>query len=215
MDTVEANEMLGFPADLRDYGIGVQVLLDLGIKSMRLMTNNPKKIIGLQGYGLSVTQQVPITVKAEVTIKALVRYGAVVDPNDVSPAFVVTPGIGMGLDVRGGVGIQEFVTIYAGVRADITIVELTFPITWALKAEDLSDANQRRIADLYAVKFKRDVALELRFLKMALGIFLEMGIGPFTHEWNWDLLGFDGIRLRWTLKSDTLSSTKVDFQWQP
>ncbi|MGD2151970.1 MAG: hypothetical protein PVG79_01805, partial [Gemmatimonadales bacterium] len=53
---------LGFPADLRDYGIGVQVLLDLGIKSMRLMTNNPKKIIGLQGYGLSVTEQVPITV---------------------------------------------------------------------------------------------------------------------------------------------------------
>ncbi len=63
VDTVEANEMLGFPADLRDYGIGVQVLLDLGIKSMRLMTNNPKKIIGLQGYGLSVTEQVPITVK--------------------------------------------------------------------------------------------------------------------------------------------------------
>jgi 3,4-dihydroxy 2-butanone 4-phosphate synthase/GTP cyclohydrolase II len=62
MDTVEANEVLGFPADLRDYGIGVQVLLDLGIKSMRLMTNNPKKIIGLQGYGLSVTEQVPITV---------------------------------------------------------------------------------------------------------------------------------------------------------
>jgi 3,4-dihydroxy 2-butanone 4-phosphate synthase/GTP cyclohydrolase II len=61
-DTVEANELLGFPADLRDYGIGVQVLLDLGIKSMRLMTNNPKKIIGLQGYGLSVTEQVPITV---------------------------------------------------------------------------------------------------------------------------------------------------------
>ncbi len=63
MDTVEANEVLGFPADLRDYGIGVQVLLDLGIKSMRLMTNNPKKIIGLEGYGLSVTEQVPVTVR--------------------------------------------------------------------------------------------------------------------------------------------------------
>jgi 3,4-dihydroxy 2-butanone 4-phosphate synthase/GTP cyclohydrolase II len=62
LDTVEANEALGFPADLRDYGIGVQVLLDLGIKSMRLMTNNPKKIVGLQGYGLSVTEQVPVVV---------------------------------------------------------------------------------------------------------------------------------------------------------
>ncbi len=63
LDTVEANEALGFAPDLRDYGIGVQVLLDLGLKSMRLMTNNPKKIVGLQGYGLSVTQQVPIVVK--------------------------------------------------------------------------------------------------------------------------------------------------------
>ncbi len=63
MDTVEANEGLGFAPDLRDYGIGAQILLDLGLKSMRLMTNNPKKIIGLQAYGLSVSEQVPLTVK--------------------------------------------------------------------------------------------------------------------------------------------------------
>ncbi len=61
-DTVEANELLGFPADLRDYGIGAQVLVDLGLKSIRLMTNNPKKIIGLQGYGLTVIEQVPLAV---------------------------------------------------------------------------------------------------------------------------------------------------------
>lgn len=62
MDTVQANEYLGFPADLRDYGIGVQILLDLRVKSMRLMTNNPKKVLGLQRYGLKVTEQVPIAV---------------------------------------------------------------------------------------------------------------------------------------------------------
>ncbi len=64
MDTVEANTSLGFKADLRDYGIGAQILVDLGIRKMRLMTNNPKKIIGLEGYGLDVTEHVSIELDA-------------------------------------------------------------------------------------------------------------------------------------------------------
>jgi 3,4-dihydroxy 2-butanone 4-phosphate synthase/GTP cyclohydrolase II len=64
-DTIEANEKLGYPADMREYGVGAQILHDLGVRQMRLLTNNPKKLAGLKGYGLEIVEQLPIAVEPQ------------------------------------------------------------------------------------------------------------------------------------------------------
>jgi 3,4-dihydroxy 2-butanone 4-phosphate synthase/GTP cyclohydrolase II len=85
LDTVEANERLGFKADLRDYGIGAQIICDLGVKKMRLMTNNPKKVVGLEGYGLEVTERVPLEV----------------NPNSINKEYLETKKTKMGHLING------------------------------------------------------------------------------------------------------------------
>lgn len=80
LDTVEANEKLGFRADLRDYGIGAQILRDLGVRKMRLMTNNPKKVVGLHGYGLDIVERVPLEM----------------DPNEINARYLRTKRDKMG-----------------------------------------------------------------------------------------------------------------------
>ncbi len=79
-DTVEANIKLGFKPDLRNYGIGAQILVDLGVRKIKLMTNNPKKIVGLEGYGLEIIDRVPIEV----------------DPNDINRCYLETKKVKMG-----------------------------------------------------------------------------------------------------------------------
>ncbi|HUG39108.1 MAG TPA: bifunctional 3,4-dihydroxy-2-butanone-4-phosphate synthase/GTP cyclohydrolase II, partial [Longimicrobiales bacterium] len=94
-DTVEANEALGFKPDLRDYGIGAQILLDLGLSSIRILTNNPRKIVGLEGYGLRITGREPIHVEPNVYNRAYLdakrtKLGHILPP-DLEPALGDSP----------------------------------------------------------------------------------------------------------------------------
>ena len=72
-DTVEANHALGFRADLRHYGIGAQILVDLGVKNLKILTNNPKKIVGIEGYGLKVVERLPLEVPATDANRSYLR----------------------------------------------------------------------------------------------------------------------------------------------
>ena len=89
-DTVEANQKLGFKADLRDYGIGAQILVDLGVRQIRLLTNNPRKVVGLEAYGLAIVERVPIVVPpnaVNMDYLAVKRHklGHLLDPEPVAP----------------------------------------------------------------------------------------------------------------------------------
>ena len=72
-DTVEANELLGFPADLRHYGVGAQILADIGLKEIKLMTNNPKKVVGLDSYGIKIVETIPISVEPNIINEAYLK----------------------------------------------------------------------------------------------------------------------------------------------
>jgi 3,4-dihydroxy 2-butanone 4-phosphate synthase / GTP cyclohydrolase II len=76
LDTVDANLKLGLPADLRDYGIGAQILVDLGVRTMRLLTNNPDKRAGLEGYGLSIDERIPLLTEPTDQNRAYLRTKA-------------------------------------------------------------------------------------------------------------------------------------------
>jgi 3,4-dihydroxy 2-butanone 4-phosphate synthase/GTP cyclohydrolase II len=96
LDTVEANQRLGFGADLRHYGIGAQILYDLGVRQMRLLTNNPKKVVGVDGYGLRIVERVPIQVPANKNNRRYLRtkkekLGHILDEMEHGPSGGVNP----------------------------------------------------------------------------------------------------------------------------
>jgi 3,4-dihydroxy 2-butanone 4-phosphate synthase/GTP cyclohydrolase II len=138
LDTVEANERLGFPADLRDYGMGAQMLNDLGIKQIRLITNNPRKIAGLKGYGLEVVERVPLLIEANDYNSAYLATKAEKLGHLLLQTFLIT----LALQWQGGLHTvsqrhEKLEKLRSWLRLHpFTLQEETRPVAVALLGED-------------------------------------------------------------------------------
>ena len=124
LDTVEANEKLGFPADLRNYGVGAQILTDLGIKKLKLLTNNPRKIAGLGGYGIEVIERVPLVIcpndnNAEYLSVKKTKLGHMIDDNsnssNIDPFISIDDGVGDLIEIASIRGKKQNKKIKLGI----------------------------------------------------------------------------------------------------
>ena len=151
-DTVDANLKLGLPADARDYGIGAQILVDLGVRSMRLLTNNPAKRVGLDGYGLHIIERVPLPVRANAeNIRYLMtkrdRMGHDLIGLDDYDESVHLPRRIRGSSMSGGAGVPDMPALDAsGVRLAIVAS------TWHTEICDSLLAGACKVADTWGVK---------------------------------------------------------------
>ncbi|MBT9556692.1 MAG: hypothetical protein IV100_11720 [Myxococcales bacterium] len=159
---------------------------------------------------------VPITVEIGVTIDVCFGYGVTIDPDTMEAGFQIQPSLGVGLEVKGGVGggLGPLFEVFAGVRASITIVEIAFPIKWAFQMKKiLEDAVGEAIQNMYEITFSRTVSAELTVLKVKLGVFAEMAVAVFLKlEWEFPIFSLPGLKFAWELSSSELDRKKIDLQ---
>ncbi len=158
---------------------------------------------------------VPFKVEAQLSPEASVGFGAELDKDTLEPAAVVTPAVGLAVEIKGGIGGSVGpLEIFAGIKAAITIIELAFPVKFAIGFKQAMDvATNAPVTDMWVVQklIKNDI--EVTFLKLALGLFFDVGIGPFTVSFEYEFFEYEGIRLVWALAEGFASQSKVDFQW--
>ena len=133
LDTVEANERLGFPADLRDYGMGAQILNDLGIRQIRLITNNPRKIAGLKGYGLEIVDRLPLLIEATDYNSEYLATKAKKLGHLLLQTYLITVGIDWSTEISPQIKSEKLDKIrFLAQKHDFLVQEETRPIAIAL-----------------------------------------------------------------------------------
>jgi len=153
---------------------------------------------------------VPIFVEADARIEMCINMGLAIDSMTFEPGFSAGPELDIGVEVKGGVGVDEFITVFAGVKGQLSLLNLQFPVTWVLKVQQLFGPNKTMVEGLFRVIVERSLAVEMTLLKLSLSLFAEVGFGPFTAETEYPIYEWGGIKIGATLGSQLQHVIKLD-----
>ncbi len=153
---------------------------------------------------------VPVSVEASAFMDVCVEIGVAIDSDTFEPAFKAGPTVDIGVEVKGGAGVDEGITLFAGVKASLSLLKLGFPITWALKVEQVLDSNNTMVEGMFKVKYSREISAEMTILQLTLSLFAEAGLGWFKVEMEYPLFDEPGVSTSRSLGSAAVNEVKID-----
>jgi hypothetical protein len=153
---------------------------------------------------------VPVSVEASARLEVCINMGLAIDSQTFEPAFKVGPEVDLGVEVKGGVGVDQLITVFAGIKGTLSLLKLGFPVSWFLRVEQIFGSDGTMLEGLFKVAYIREVSAEMTILRLTVALFAEVGFGPFKAETEYPIFDFPGFNLSVTLGGKVKEKFKLD-----